>query len=193
MTTDDHDERDCDPRITPEVDRRQPEIDKALAAIRELRKRTGRITVEELLSARDEGRPASASVIPRRIEAANRGSTGSCERDFRKRNATPSSASGSRSIKWCSASRGAAIGASLAISVPNPGRIREASLRLEQRNSHSRAVAPLSRFGKAVEAGGRRAHPQRRRQRHGKRGNHVNGLVQANRPLPLLTSRLRSL
>ena len=38
------------------VDRRQEEIDKALAAIRELRKRTGRITVGELLSARDEGR-----------------------------------------------------------------------------------------------------------------------------------------
>ena len=43
-------------RIVPEVDRRQEEIDKALVAIRELRKRTGRITVGELLSARDEGR-----------------------------------------------------------------------------------------------------------------------------------------
>jgi len=43
-------------RIMPEVDRRQEEIDKALAAILELRKRTGRITVGELLSARDEGR-----------------------------------------------------------------------------------------------------------------------------------------
>lgn len=43
-------------RIVPEVDRRQEEIDKALAAIRELRGRTGRITVGELLSARDEGR-----------------------------------------------------------------------------------------------------------------------------------------
>ena len=43
-------------RIVPEVDRRQAEIDKALGAIRELRKRTGRITVRELLSARDEGR-----------------------------------------------------------------------------------------------------------------------------------------
>ena len=43
-------------RIVPEVDRRQEEIDKALAAIRELRKRTGRITVGELLSAREEGR-----------------------------------------------------------------------------------------------------------------------------------------
>lgn len=43
-------------RIVPEVDRRQEEIDKALAGIRELRKRTGRISVDELLSARDEGR-----------------------------------------------------------------------------------------------------------------------------------------
>jgi antitoxin (DNA-binding transcriptional repressor) of toxin-antitoxin stability system len=43
-------------RIAPEVDRRQDEIDKALAAIRELRGRTGRIGVSELLSARDEGR-----------------------------------------------------------------------------------------------------------------------------------------
>jgi hypothetical protein len=56
MATDDHDERDCDSRITPEVDRRQEEIDKALAAISELRKRTGSITLGELLSARDEGR-----------------------------------------------------------------------------------------------------------------------------------------
>ena len=43
-------------RIVPEVDRRREEIDNAMANIRELRKRTGRITVEELLSARDEGR-----------------------------------------------------------------------------------------------------------------------------------------
>jgi prevent-host-death family protein len=43
-------------RIVPEVDRRQEEIDQALARIRELRGRTGRITVGELLSARDEGR-----------------------------------------------------------------------------------------------------------------------------------------
>ena len=43
-------------RIVPDVDRRQEEIDKALAGIRELRKRTGRITLKELLSARDEGR-----------------------------------------------------------------------------------------------------------------------------------------
>jgi len=43
-------------RIVPEVDRRQEEIDKALAGIRELRQRTGTITLKELLSARDEGR-----------------------------------------------------------------------------------------------------------------------------------------
>ncbi len=45
-------------RIVPEVDRRQEEIDKALAAIQELRGRTGRITAVDLLSARDEGRKA---------------------------------------------------------------------------------------------------------------------------------------
>ncbi len=45
-------------RIVPELDRRQEEIDKSMASIRELRKRTGRITVSELLSARDEGRKA---------------------------------------------------------------------------------------------------------------------------------------
>jgi prevent-host-death family protein len=43
-------------RIVPEVDRRQDEIDKALAGIRELRGRSGRITSIELLSARDERR-----------------------------------------------------------------------------------------------------------------------------------------
>lgn len=43
-------------RIVPEMDRRQEEIDKALAAIHEFRKRTGKITLAELLSARDEGR-----------------------------------------------------------------------------------------------------------------------------------------
>ena len=42
-------------RIVPESDQRQEEIERALAAIRELRG-TGRITVDELLSARDEGR-----------------------------------------------------------------------------------------------------------------------------------------
>ena len=43
-------------RIVPEVDRRQEEIDKAIAGIRDLRMRTGRITAEELRSAREEGR-----------------------------------------------------------------------------------------------------------------------------------------
>ncbi len=43
-------------RIVPEVDRRQEEIDRAIAGIRDLRKRTGKITFKELRSARDEGR-----------------------------------------------------------------------------------------------------------------------------------------
>jgi prevent-host-death family protein len=43
-------------RIVPEVDRRQQEVDKALASIRELRKRTLKVTLEKILSARDEGR-----------------------------------------------------------------------------------------------------------------------------------------
>ena len=43
-------------RIVPEVDRQQMKIDEAMDAIRNLRRRTGRITVDELLSARDEGR-----------------------------------------------------------------------------------------------------------------------------------------
>jgi prevent-host-death family protein len=43
-------------RIVPEVDRRQEKIDQAMDAIRNLRRRTGRIAVNELLSARDEGR-----------------------------------------------------------------------------------------------------------------------------------------
>jgi prevent-host-death family protein len=43
-------------RIMPEPNRRQEEIDKALASIRELRRRTGKISVGELLSAREEGR-----------------------------------------------------------------------------------------------------------------------------------------
>jgi prevent-host-death family protein len=43
-------------RIVPEMDRRQEEVDRALASILELRKRTGKVTVEELQSARDEGR-----------------------------------------------------------------------------------------------------------------------------------------
>jgi prevent-host-death family protein len=43
-------------RIVPELDRRQEEIHRALDGIREIRKRTGRITIKELLSARNEGR-----------------------------------------------------------------------------------------------------------------------------------------
>ena len=43
-------------RIVPEPDRRQEEIDHAIANIRALRQRNEKVTVEELLSARDEGR-----------------------------------------------------------------------------------------------------------------------------------------
>jgi prevent-host-death family protein len=43
-------------RIVPELDRRQEEIEKALDGIRKIRQRTGRITIKELLSARNEGR-----------------------------------------------------------------------------------------------------------------------------------------
>jgi prevent-host-death family protein len=43
-------------RIVPELDRRQEEIDKAIAGIKGIRTRTGRITVDELRSSREEGR-----------------------------------------------------------------------------------------------------------------------------------------
>ncbi len=43
-------------RIVPEASRRQDEVDRALANIRELRKRTIKVTLEEILSARGEGR-----------------------------------------------------------------------------------------------------------------------------------------
>ncbi len=43
-------------RLVPEVDRRQEEVDQAIANIGNLRKRNGRVTTEELLSAREEGR-----------------------------------------------------------------------------------------------------------------------------------------
>lgn len=43
-------------RIIPEVDRRQEEIDRALLSIAARRKRLGRVTWDELKSARDEGR-----------------------------------------------------------------------------------------------------------------------------------------
>ena len=43
-------------RIVPEVNRRQEEIDSALESIAALRKQNGKITFEELRSAREEGR-----------------------------------------------------------------------------------------------------------------------------------------
>jgi len=43
-------------RIVPEVNHQQTKIDEAMAAIRSLRRRTGPIEIDELLSARDEGR-----------------------------------------------------------------------------------------------------------------------------------------
>jgi prevent-host-death family protein len=43
-------------RIVPEVSRRQEEIDSAIESIMALRKRNGKITFEELRSAREEGR-----------------------------------------------------------------------------------------------------------------------------------------
>jgi prevent-host-death family protein len=43
-------------RIVPETKLRQAEIREAIEGIRALRPRFGRITVKELLSARDEGR-----------------------------------------------------------------------------------------------------------------------------------------
>jgi prevent-host-death family protein len=43
-------------RLVPEVDRRRAEIAAAIAGLKALQKETGKITVEELLAARDEGR-----------------------------------------------------------------------------------------------------------------------------------------
>jgi prevent-host-death family protein len=43
-------------RIIPEADRRQQEIDEAIADIKELGKQTGKATVEEILSLIREGR-----------------------------------------------------------------------------------------------------------------------------------------
>ena len=43
-------------RIVPEVNRRQEEVERALASIRELRTRTRKVTLEEIRSAREEGR-----------------------------------------------------------------------------------------------------------------------------------------
>jgi prevent-host-death family protein len=42
-------------RIVPEAHRRQAEIDRAIESIKALRQRTGKITLNELLSARHEG------------------------------------------------------------------------------------------------------------------------------------------
>ena len=42
-------------RIVPEASRRQEEVDRAITSIKALRSRTGKITIEELLSARHEG------------------------------------------------------------------------------------------------------------------------------------------
>jgi prevent-host-death family protein len=43
-------------RIVPEVDRRQEEVDKVIENVCALRQRKGRVTVEQLLSAREQGR-----------------------------------------------------------------------------------------------------------------------------------------
>jgi prevent-host-death family protein len=43
-------------RIVPESDRRQAEVDAAIRNIRALREQSGKVTIAELLSARDEGR-----------------------------------------------------------------------------------------------------------------------------------------
>ena len=43
-------------RLVPEVNRRQEEVDRALASIRELRKRTLKVTIQEILSAKEDGR-----------------------------------------------------------------------------------------------------------------------------------------
>jgi len=43
-------------RVVPEVVRRREEIERALESMKALGKRIGKITVDEILSARDEGR-----------------------------------------------------------------------------------------------------------------------------------------
>ncbi len=48
-------------RILPEVNRRQEEIDEAIARIATLRKSTGRVTVDELRAARGKGREHSGA------------------------------------------------------------------------------------------------------------------------------------
>ena len=42
-------------RIVPEANRRQEEIDRAIESIKALRRRTGKVTLEELLAFRHEG------------------------------------------------------------------------------------------------------------------------------------------
>ncbi len=42
-------------RLVPEADRRRLEIEKAVETIKSIRRRTGKITAEELLSSRHEG------------------------------------------------------------------------------------------------------------------------------------------
>ncbi len=42
-------------RIVPEAHRRQEEVDRAVAGIKALRERTGKISLDELFSARHEG------------------------------------------------------------------------------------------------------------------------------------------
>jgi prevent-host-death family protein len=42
-------------RLVPDADRRRAEIEKAIEGIMELRKRTGKVTLQEILDARHEG------------------------------------------------------------------------------------------------------------------------------------------
>ena len=42
-------------RLVPEADHRRAEIEKAIEGIKELRKRTGKVTLQEILDARHEG------------------------------------------------------------------------------------------------------------------------------------------
>jgi len=43
-------------RLLPEAERRKADIEAAIASIRALRRRAGKMTVEEILAARDEGK-----------------------------------------------------------------------------------------------------------------------------------------
>jgi prevent-host-death family protein len=42
-------------RLVPDADRRRAEIEQAIEGIKELRKRTGKVTLQEILDARHEG------------------------------------------------------------------------------------------------------------------------------------------